>query len=66
MPTEQDKPMRLPIKGETGDVLALVSIEGLQLWSRRARKWKTISIEELLKIHSEVAQLVVEEKERIV
>jgi hypothetical protein len=64
--TEQDKPMRLPIKGETGDVLALVSIEGLQLWSRRARKWKTISIEELLKIHSEVAQLVVEKKERIV
>lgn len=60
------KPVRLPIKGDTGDILALVSVDGLQVWSRRDRKWKTVPIEELLKMHTEVARLIVERNERTV
>lgn len=62
--TEQKQP-RLPVKSDAGDTLALISIEGIQLWSKRKREWQTFTIETLLKMHTEVVHLVVEQKEEV-
>lgn len=61
MPIEQ-KPVRLPIKSSTGDTLALVSIDGLQLYSKRRKCWETFSIETVLQLQTEVAKLAIEQQ----
>ena len=57
------KQLRLPIKSDAGDTLALVSIAGIELWSKRKRQWETFSLEKLLQMHTEVARLMMEKKE---
>lgn len=58
----EKKPVRLPIKSSTGDTLALVSIDGLQLYSKRRKCWETFPIEKVLQLQTEVARLVVEQQ----
>lgn len=60
--TEQ-KPVRLPIKSSTGDTLALVSIDGLQLYSKRRKCWETFSIETVLQLQTEVAKLAIKQQD---
>ena len=64
MPIEP-KPVRLPIKSSTGDTLALVSIDGLQLWSKRRKCWELFSIEKVLQLQTEAARLAVEKEETV-
>lgn len=64
--TEQDKPPRLPIKGSTGDTLALVSIEGVELWCKRKKCWESFSIEKILQLQIEVARMTVEKGEKVI
>lgn len=61
--TIDQKPVRLPIKSSTGDTLALVSIDGLQLYSKRRKCWETFPIEKVLQLQTEVAKLAVEKEE---
>lgn len=62
MQTDQ-KPVRLPIKSSTGDTLALVSIDGLQLWSKRKKDWELFSIEKVLQLQTEAARLVIAQQD---
>lgn len=54
----------LPIKSNvTGDTLAFVSMGGILLKNKRTRQWETFSIEALLKMQTEVAEMIVREEE---
>lgn len=64
MPIEQ-KPVRLPIKSSTGDTLALVSIDGIQLWSKRRKCWELFSIEKVLQLQTEAARIVIEQQDEM-
>lgn len=70
MKPKQRLPYCLPIKSNTtGDTLALVSMDGILLRNKRNRQWETFSIEAVLKIQTEVAEMIArqeeEEKERV-
>ncbi len=58
--TEQ-KSLRLPLKSETGDTVGLIALEGLQLWSKRQKKWETFSFEDLLQRHAQLRALLEEQ-----
>jgi hypothetical protein len=54
----------LPIKSNvTGDTLALVSMDGILLRNKRNRQWELFSIEAVLKMQTEVAEMIAKQEE---
>ncbi len=51
MPTEQDKPLRLPIRASNGDIIGMITVDGVQFWSRRKREWETYAVSWLVEQH---------------
>ena len=48
---------RMPIKSPlTGDTVALMSEAGLEVWSKRIRRWEIYTIEELIQLHQDVSK----------
>lgn len=64
MKPKQRLPYCLPIKSNTtADTLALVSMDGILLRNKRSRQWETFSIEAILKIQTDVAELIARQEE---
>lgn len=64
MKAKQSLPFCLPIKSNTtADTLAFVSMDGILLRNKRTRQWETFTIEVLLKMQTEVAEMVVRQEE---
>lgn len=62
--TKQRPPYCLPVKSnETGDTLALISMDGILLKNKRNRQWETFSIEVVLKMQTEVAEMIAKQEE---
>lgn len=61
---KQPLPFCLPIKSNaTADTLAFVSMDGILLRNKCTRQWETFTIEVLLKMQSEVAEMMVRQEE---
>lgn len=55
--TKQNQSHRLPIRSaETGDTLALMSKRGLELWSKRKKRWEPFSLTLLTQLYEEVTK----------
>lgn len=64
MKAKQQLPFCLPIKSNiTADTLAFVSMDGILLKNKRTRQWETFSVEALLKMQAEVAEMVVRQED---
>ena len=54
MPTEQDKPIRVPIRASNGDIIGMITVDGVQFWSRRKREWETYTVSWLVEQHEQL------------
>ncbi len=52
--TEQDKPQRIPIRASNGDIIGMITIDGVQFWSRRKREWETYTVSWLVEQHEQL------------
>lgn len=54
----------LPIKSNTtADTLALVSMDGILFRNKRNRQWELFSMEAILKVQTEVAEMIAKQEE---
>lgn len=62
--TKQRMQNCLPIKSNTtADTLALVSMDGILLRNKRNRQWELFSIESVLKVQTDVAEMIAKQEE---
>lgn len=54
MPTEQNKSQRIPIRASNGDIIGMITVDGVQFWSRRKREWETYTVSWLVEQHEQL------------